>query len=266
MKAVEGSKVQEGYCVLSYSWNQPGDIIKNEMTGNSDHIDQDCISRKDKQQRSEVRQMHKIYSNAYCTIAFVPELTAEIFYPRANCPIRKDFVWGQLHYFTLCSRTHSTKEHDHVFALAKILPEIMKKITVDYDQDIPELIIQFYGLLAKKDLRIYGEHWHWSDYDRSFKNYTVNGRALKITCGALTNDKHHSEILDLESIKDILSPFPQEYSNFSWSFVIRLQPQKSTNEKLIEVHGIRSSEPDSTDYERIAIQLNNLSHFTEDPR
>ncbi|KAI9274713.1 hypothetical protein BDA99DRAFT_533330 [Phascolomyces articulosus] len=34
MKVVDGSQVNEGYCALSYSWNQSGDIVLDETTGN----------------------------------------------------------------------------------------------------------------------------------------------------------------------------------------------------------------------------------------
>ena len=33
MKVVQGSEINEGYWMLSYSWNQSGEIIKNEATG-----------------------------------------------------------------------------------------------------------------------------------------------------------------------------------------------------------------------------------------
>ena len=48
----------------------------------------------------------------------------------------------------------STNSHDRIFALANIFPEIIDKINISYDQPIDDLMIQFYGLLAKKDLSI----------------------------------------------------------------------------------------------------------------
>ena len=128
MKLVPGSQVHEGYCALSYCWNQSGKIIKTETDGkdvqrvdqgkheimfppktvrksprgrkripgkikfvsfkgliqeickdfNIKYIwyDQMCINQDDDgETHREIRQMHKIYSNAYCTIALVPELT-----------------------------------------------------------------------------------------------------------------------------------------------------------------------------------------------
>ncbi|KAG2221001.1 hypothetical protein INT45_004620 [Circinella minor] len=126
MNLVEGSKVQEGYCTLSYSWNQSCETIKNETAGKSYRIDQGkhkivypgktvrkkprgrkriphkvrfvtfeeliqeickdfnikyiwydqmCINQSSKEEKlREIRQMHKIYSNAYCAVALVPEV------------------------------------------------------------------------------------------------------------------------------------------------------------------------------------------------
>ena len=40
MKVVKGSEVNEGYCTLSYSWNQSGEIRKNAITGKSYRVDE----------------------------------------------------------------------------------------------------------------------------------------------------------------------------------------------------------------------------------
>ena len=260
MKVVQGSEVQEGYCALSYSWNQSGEIIKNETDRKSYQrvdqgkhriifpekvvpkkprgrkripqkvkfvkfegliqeictdfnikyiwYDQMCINQVDEEEkRREICQMHKIYSHAYCTIALIPELKARLsnsfpygflwkyitceysllgsqwmkrmwtleeaimssqilfvgfdvhswWYclPKATYPIFSKLLdcsaASILHYAH--TRT-STKEHDRIFALANIFPDIMKEITIDYNQDIQKLIIQFYGILAEKDLSI----------------------------------------------------------------------------------------------------------------
>ncbi|KAG2221007.1 hypothetical protein INT45_004626 [Circinella minor] len=222
--------------------------------------------------------------------------------------LRNDFdcdIRTILHYAH--ART-STKEHDHVFALANIFPEIMKEITVNYDQDIHDLMIQFYGLLAKTDLSIlcfrryynykiickttisycieenstreteynipvqksnlpswtgvYGEHDYRINYKTSFKNYTVNGKILQVTCAGMTNDQHHNEILDLQSIKDMVPPLPsrRDHNNY-WRLLIRRQPQGSMNEKFINVLCIKERELNSTVYCHIATELHNLSHF-----
>ncbi|KAG2221002.1 hypothetical protein INT45_004621 [Circinella minor] len=267
MKVVKGSEVHEGYCALSYSWDQSGEVLINKTTGKSYRIDQGkheiissgktarkkprgrkrtsdrskyvtfegliqeickdfhikyiwydqkCIDQGDeKKKREEIHQMHNIYSNAYCTVALVPEVgtpyrrhnyeenaTEEDYCweddSRADCSklLRSQWMkrtwtleeaimsskilvvgrnvhfWGHqkdntiipifdekfdtsayrvLHYAH--ART-STKEHDLIFALANIFPDIMEQITVNYKQDIQALMIQFYGLLAKKDLSI----------------------------------------------------------------------------------------------------------------
>ena len=48
----------------------------------------------------------------------------------------------------------SSREYDCIFALANVFPEIMNEIRIDYNQDIQELMMQFYVALAKKDLSI----------------------------------------------------------------------------------------------------------------
>ena len=126
MKVVFGSEIDEGYCTLSYSWNQSGDMIEDKESGNCErsdqgkhqitcpartvqkklrgrkrisrrvkfvkfegliqHIckdfnikyiwfDQMCINQNDiKEKQQGIQQTHKIYNNAYCTIALVSEL------------------------------------------------------------------------------------------------------------------------------------------------------------------------------------------------
>ncbi|KAG2223024.1 hypothetical protein INT45_012323 [Circinella minor] len=93
------------------------------------------------------------------------------------CRKEFDFNMGSILYYAH-ART-STKEHDRIFALANIFPDIMKQITIDYKQDIQELIIQFYGLLAKKDLSI-----------MCFGQYTYEGylSICKTACSNSIND------------------------------------------------------------------------------
>ncbi|KAI9251525.1 hypothetical protein BDA99DRAFT_575229, partial [Phascolomyces articulosus] len=149
MKVVDGSQVNEGYCALSYSWNQSGDILIDETTGKYKRIDEGkhkiisydnifpdmiiprykisddnkkldriyqvleimedknyylsktvqyvtfegviqqicqqfnikyiwydqlCINQENKEEKEhEMRNMHQIYENAYCTVALVPD-------------------------------------------------------------------------------------------------------------------------------------------------------------------------------------------------
>ncbi|KAI9269118.1 heterokaryon incompatibility protein-domain-containing protein [Phascolomyces articulosus] len=110
MRIVPGSQVKEGYCAISYSWNQSGDYVVDPKT--KKHIrndqgkhkvylepwsimttfegvirkicqdfnikyiwyDQMCINQEDLvEKHREIHHMHQIYSNAYCTVALVPE-------------------------------------------------------------------------------------------------------------------------------------------------------------------------------------------------
>ncbi|KAI9276761.1 hypothetical protein BDA99DRAFT_554716 [Phascolomyces articulosus] len=152
MEIVYGSQVNEGYCALSYSWNQSGDMVLDEAKGKYMRIDegrheiisycsifpdmiipyyiaaknfkrklwkiykvlevmdeknyyfqktvkqvkfesilqhicqqfnikyiwfdQMCINQDDKEEKKrEIRNMHHIYENAYCTIALTPEFS-----------------------------------------------------------------------------------------------------------------------------------------------------------------------------------------------
>ncbi|KAG2222361.1 hypothetical protein INT45_009834 [Circinella minor] len=268
MKLVQGSEVHEGYCALSYSWNQSGEIIKNKTTNNCDRMDQGkhkiiypgktirkkprgrkripgkvkfvkfeeliqeigkdfnikyiwydqmCINQNDEEEKhGEIHQMHKIYSHAYCTIALVPELITRVRkrYPdtttclidmrigyllgsqwmkrmwtleetilstkmlfvgrNVHCwwyrlskdhfPIfYKDFVCDVATILHYAHTRTSTKEHDCIFALANIFPGVIQEITIDYNQDVQELMMQFYGALAKKDLSIlcFGKYTHY---------------------------------------------------------------------------------------------------------
>ncbi|KAI9250133.1 hypothetical protein BDA99DRAFT_608442, partial [Phascolomyces articulosus] len=40
MKLIRGSQVHEGYCALSYSWNQSGDSVLDQVTGKEKRIDE----------------------------------------------------------------------------------------------------------------------------------------------------------------------------------------------------------------------------------
>ncbi|KAG2215392.1 hypothetical protein INT45_008001 [Circinella minor] len=129
MQIVEGSKVQEGYCALSYSWSWCGNNVMDNVKGKARRVDEGkhrivwrakkvpkkprgrkhvsrktkfvvfegiiqqigkdfnvkyiwydqwCIDQNNKEEKHrEIKQMHKIYSNAYCAIALIPELVAK---------------------------------------------------------------------------------------------------------------------------------------------------------------------------------------------
>ncbi|KAI9253526.1 hypothetical protein BDA99DRAFT_607636 [Phascolomyces articulosus] len=40
MEVVDGSQVNEGYCALSYSWDQSGDILIDKATGKYKRVDE----------------------------------------------------------------------------------------------------------------------------------------------------------------------------------------------------------------------------------
>ena len=420
MKVVQGSEVNEGYCTLSYSWNQSGEIVKNEATGESDFridqgkhkiifpaktvrkkprgrkrvprtvtfvtfegliqeickdfnvkyiwYDQMCINQNDeKEKHCEIHQMHKIYSNAYCTIALVPELEALMHKNYASSRLsvtgashrtllrsqwmkrmwtleeavmssRMLFVGRNIHYWWYClfkydnpifykrsnrgaanvlhyahTRT-STKEHDRIFALANIFPDVMREITIDYNQDIQELMIQFYGILAEKDLSIlcfgphrtngykvmcktsftthvnnnskrkpeysipiqkfdlpswtgiYGQHYERNDHKSCFKNYSIIGRALRMTCNGMTNHQHHTEMEALASftLEDIpLLPRQKINNDTAWRLVISVRPPGSTQDKLIGLYKPVGTENElHAKFRQTVIKsLQNLSHF-----
>ncbi|KAG2219338.1 hypothetical protein INT45_006871 [Circinella minor] len=409
MELVKGSEVHEGYCTLSYSWNQSGEILLDEEIGKSYRIDQGkhkiifpgktvrkkprgrkrisskvkfvtfegliqeickdfnikyiwydqmCINQNNENEKhDEMRHMHKIYGNAYCTLALVPELgtgpykfshTFHIWqlegykerflesqwmkrmWTLAEALMSSKILvvghnihsWGHQLFSELaipifdekfdCSVSRvlhyahtrtSTKDYDYIFALANIFPDIMKQMTMDYNQNIQELMIQFYSLLAEKDIGIlcfdtyhkyktllrltsrnytkynntpmqkfdlpswtgkYGEHDKHGFHKTSFKNYTVNGRILKITCCGITNKQYDTEeISKLPSIENILPPFPQQNAHIylGWRLVIWVQPQGSMREKPIDVGTNHYETPKPYAYKGIVERLQELAHF-----
>ncbi|KAI9271952.1 hypothetical protein BDA99DRAFT_534422 [Phascolomyces articulosus] len=147
MEVVKGFKVNQGYCALSYSWNQSGLIVedyqgtgKAERFDNGEHCifrrkqdagpygddavkefvqfeeiirqicidsnikyiwyDQKCINQNDtKEKQEEISQMHEVYSNAYCTIALIPEFYAENYrhlYNNAVLKLHQTEIFGRL--------------------------------------------------------------------------------------------------------------------------------------------------------------------------
>ncbi|KAI9488667.1 hypothetical protein BDB00DRAFT_35100 [Zychaea mexicana] len=171
--------------------------------------DQMCINQDDKEEKyREIHRMHQIYTNAYCTVALVPEfhaddggmgrdfvfpkfasITQSEWYKRlwtleeAFMSQRLLFVGRNVHSWwysaanvqelsSMCNssgearqwnvstilhyahKRASSNEYDRVFALANLFPDIMDEITISYDQPLELLLLQFYCLLAKKDISI----------------------------------------------------------------------------------------------------------------
>ncbi|KAI9258027.1 hypothetical protein BDA99DRAFT_583621 [Phascolomyces articulosus] len=48
----------------------------------------------------------------------------------------------------------STKDHDRIFSLANIFPQTMKYISINYDQNAIDLMLQFYKALVLMDIRL----------------------------------------------------------------------------------------------------------------
>ncbi|KAI9495411.1 hypothetical protein BDB00DRAFT_927579 [Zychaea mexicana] len=107
----------------------------------------------------------------------------------------------------------STREHDRVYALASIYPDIINAITIDYKQSLHDLMIQFYGLLAKSDLSILCFEGMYGDNDMQKYNlpswtgateqhrtgYTldpstrvqvdIDGRFMHVTCAGIPSNR-----------------------------------------------------------------------------
>ncbi|KAG2224563.1 hypothetical protein INT45_004408 [Circinella minor] len=280
MKVVPGSQVNEGYCALSYSWNQSGDIVLDPLTGKSKRKDQGkhklirkvhseefvrfetiiqqichsfnikyiwydqlCINQNDfEEKHRELRHIHQIYSSAYYTIALVPEFSIKIkstkerkrlseqdnaadlycnfldaldeistaqwskrlwtlteaikshqlVYVGRNIHVYSDQVVPGIKYIsqmkqrfehwnvnTVLFYAHkriSTNDHDRVFALANLFPDVMEKLSIDYNQSLEELMIRFYERLAKRDITIlfFGTLNQCKDKGALFQNINDN--------------------------------------------------------------------------------------------
>ena len=194
-----------------------------------------CINQGNEEEKHrEIRQMHKIYSNAHCKIALIPELETmkRVFYedPKVFTFVSIGslleaqwmrriwtleelimsskilFVGSGTHFWWHCISENdlplfhhdlyrdaarilysahlrtSTKEHDHVFALANIFPKVMNEITIDYQQDIQELMTRFYGALAKTDLTIlcFRSHDGYKELCQTSSSYDADKNIYKL--------------------------------------------------------------------------------------
>ncbi|KAI9268157.1 hypothetical protein BDA99DRAFT_535671 [Phascolomyces articulosus] len=185
MQVVNGSHMDEGYCALSYSWNQSGTVNYEPFHGKHIRIDRGISGNNDKEEKKrEILNMHHSYPNAYCTVVLVPELFHYNLNLKQGCFKRlwtleeaikserllfvgKDIhIWGEnlkdykityelvkelseLNVNRILYHAHrrtSTKDHDQVFALIYLLPDIIDKIDIDYDQEPDkDLMIRYYG-------------------------------------------------------------------------------------------------------------------------
>ncbi|KAI9244677.1 hypothetical protein BDA99DRAFT_594265 [Phascolomyces articulosus] len=84
LEKVPGEEATNGYCALSYCWEQSGEIVQEndgyKCIDNDFQIeylwyDKVCIDQSDmKARQQEIKQMHRIYGNACYTVAFIPEV------------------------------------------------------------------------------------------------------------------------------------------------------------------------------------------------
>ncbi|KAI9262355.1 heterokaryon incompatibility protein-domain-containing protein, partial [Phascolomyces articulosus] len=186
-----------------------------------------CIDHNNLEEKhQDIGQMHRIYYNAYCVVALVPEFCIKVKSSRERKRLSQQdetadtycrfldaldeiptaawskrlwtlteaiqsqnliYVGQNVHVFsdqevpgvkhisqvkqrfarwnvgTMLFYAHkrtSTSDHDRVFAMANLFPDLMKHISIDYDQPFEDLMIQFYSLLAKKCITIlfFGSH------------------------------------------------------------------------------------------------------------
>ncbi|KAI9264178.1 hypothetical protein BDA99DRAFT_559472 [Phascolomyces articulosus] len=121
MKVIDGSQVNERYCALYYSWNQSGDSYYGSVRDTCVRIDNDY---------------YKIISTSTCVIA--------------KFAISKSEWSERLWTLEEAIERTSTKQHVRVLALVNLFPDIVDKIKIDYNQSIQDLMVHFYGFLAKK--------------------------------------------------------------------------------------------------------------------
>ncbi|KAI8137920.1 hypothetical protein BJV82DRAFT_717776 [Fennellomyces sp. T-0311] len=185
--------------------------------------DQKCTIRKNPDdKRREVKDMHRIFRHAQCTVVLIPELhvveqyiSSSSFPRRANVEVISTSEWSK-HVWTLneslvserllfigrdvhlwsyvydrsnpfqtvtfvnqdsfkflydiCTtskdpflasallwharRRNCTKNHDRIFALASLFPNIAEVLPFDYSRDLYAAMLHFYGLLAQQDLSL----------------------------------------------------------------------------------------------------------------
>ncbi|KAI9271701.1 hypothetical protein BDA99DRAFT_569506 [Phascolomyces articulosus] len=298
MTVVNGSQVNEGYCTLSYSWNQSGDIVLDETTGKYKRIDEGkheiisydniypdmiipyyktldnkrfnkiyqvlvimdgqnyyfsktvqyvkfegiiqqicqqfnikyiwydqlCINQDDKEEKHhEIRNMHHIYENAYCTVALVPEYSTKeslsaskqqyfkrlwtleevtkskrlLFVGRNSHQFPAKFsITGdtrillrplsQLSVSQILYHAHqrtSTKDHDRVFALIHLFPEFIDH--KDEPQSFKKLTIRHF---CDTDSNTRGDlmiHWIESHQLKIWNTELVYGKPTFLRTPAL---------------------------------------------------------------------------------
>ncbi|KAI9266784.1 hypothetical protein BDA99DRAFT_536193 [Phascolomyces articulosus] len=259
MKLVRGSEVNEGYCTISYSWNQSGEVIPADITGKSKRIDegkhriifpaktvrqrprgrkriprkvkfvkfegiiqqigkdfnikyiwfdQMCIDQDNPEEKHrEIRNMYKTYTNAYCTIALLPELK------RIGPILRQEdgkFVWNfhldieDIQGSQWIKRLWCLEEtllSSNIILVGRNVSCRWDRLQTDIsifrqpvtltDKEEYEVPIQKFNYLPSWS-GIAGEH-SIQHFTTSFKNYTINGRFMQVTCAGLMNHDIQSQ-------------------------------------------------------------------------
>ncbi|KAI9258803.1 hypothetical protein BDA99DRAFT_102132 [Phascolomyces articulosus] len=219
----------------------------------------------------------------------------------------------------------STKNHDRVFALLNLFPEFIdqkddhhrikkwirrrffevfstkkyigKKINVDYDQPLEELMILFYGLLAEKDISIllfekitknynsthiqkytflpswtgiHGQHL-LENVSTPFQNYNIIGKTIHLTSAYFTNNNQHIDDKPFTLRKEDLPPPPDNINGGSgnprnYYLCLLIQLPGTSKEKRIQIthhsyHYIFKMDNDSLD--EISKELQQLPKFMD---
>ncbi|KAI7846552.1 hypothetical protein BDC45DRAFT_577099 [Circinella umbellata] len=109
-------------------------------------------------------------------------------------------------------------EHDYIFALADIIPDVMKESTIDYNQDIEDYMIRFYGALAEKDM---DPIYHFGQgLMESLRGTTIGKRHLEIILSELAMAKNplSTEYLHpiIQHIQELAHFIPIEKGDIQW--------------------------------------------------
>ncbi|KAI9268875.1 hypothetical protein BDA99DRAFT_603088 [Phascolomyces articulosus] len=156
---VPGTEAKNGYCILSYCWEQSGEIIPKKQdvdsshhSGKSSSVEYECIDQ----------GKHKIIQ----TVVMIPEvkvndpLDFEQVIPNHGVKARLDAITTSLHGSCWWKRRwtleelmsskpaahfrDSPKQHDKIFALINIFPHMFDHIDIDYDKNVRAAFNDFY--------------------------------------------------------------------------------------------------------------------------
>ncbi|KAI8136780.1 hypothetical protein BJV82DRAFT_661719 [Fennellomyces sp. T-0311] len=128
----------------------------------------------------------------------------------------------------------STKAHDRVFALVNIFPELKHGVTFSYRQPLIDLMVQFYGLLAQKDISIllFGSP-HYIDSDQEIAAVRQEEASLLPSWTGAAGVHLSQDQLDNEHVESTADyTIDEKYLNITSAFIpIRIEPADS-----VEIH------------------------------